>query len=63
MVKPITGILLFDQNALKPEFWHSQGLLGKILETVRNILATTANAAPIPPAAMDTTPAQTQAPT
>ena len=33
-----TGIPLFDQNALKQEHWHLQGLLGEILETVRTIL-------------------------
>ena len=33
-----TGVPLHDVNALKPSYWHSQGLLGNILETVRSIL-------------------------
>ena len=34
-----TGVPLHVPNALKPREWHSQGLLGKILETVRNIIS------------------------
>ena len=33
-----TGIPLHDTNALNPSYWHSQGLLGDMLETVCNIL-------------------------
>ena len=33
-----TGVPLHDANALKSEHWHSQGLLGEILETVRNLI-------------------------
>ena len=37
------GIPLFDQNVLKQDHWHSQGLLGEILETVRTILTQSQN--------------------
>ena len=32
------GIPLYDSNALNPAHWHSQGLLGDILETVRKLI-------------------------
>ena len=35
-----TGVPLFKLNALKSSDWHSQGLLGEILETIRNVLNT-----------------------
>ena len=33
-----TGVPLHVPNALKPTEWHSQGLLGEMLETVRDII-------------------------
>ena len=50
-----TGVPLFRQNALKTSEWHSQGLLGEILETVRNVLNAESTNPDITPASMEIT--------
>ena len=50
-----TGIPLHDTNTLKSEFWHSQGLLVEILETVRNLLSDSTNSSQSTPTTMETT--------
>ena len=34
-----TGIPLHNTNALNPSYWHSQGLLGEMLDTIRTIIS------------------------
>ena len=49
-----TGVPLYKQNALTPSEWHSQGLLGEILETVHNVLNSDSAASATTPISMET---------